>query len=225
MRRLAHTGMLAVMLLGLAISSAYATPMLRLTIGSTTVATITDQGSGDVNPVVGAVTYVYVGTLWSLNVSTGITKPVDGDAIQAYVHLDSVSTSTSAGTLKLEFMETHFGPLPTNWNFFAKLSAVLSSGSINYQAFWDQGNGNFALTNLLTDLTLSGGGGFATASSAAVPVANYPYSITQVVTLNHTASGTSSFDADLRATPEPSALILFGSGLAAIGLWRLRKRA
>src|SRR5713226_8880891 len=85
-----------------------ATPQLLLSDGTTTVV-VTDQGLLDSNPNPGAITYIGpVGSNWSLNVTTGLTKPAVGSALAPELDINTSSTSQSAGTLLIELTDSDF---------------------------------------------------------------------------------------------------------------------
>ena len=95
-----------------AMPTAYGVGTMSLSDGGTTV-TITDNGLGDSNPVIGAVTYVgAVGGNWLVNITTGLSKPVVGSATVPKMDLNSVNaTSGGAGTLTIKWSDDNFGPL------------------------------------------------------------------------------------------------------------------
>ena len=227
MKRFASIALLVLVPLGVVSRSAYGTPMLRLTDGVTTI-NVTDQGVGDANSAVGAITFV--GSIsptskWVFNVTTGVTKPVSGTAASPHMDVSTLNmTSMGPGTLTVQFTETGFGPLAANNSFRADIGGTTTSnGAIIYKTYLDSGNVGFAQTTLLTSQSFVGTPFSGTALSGAVSPAN-PYSLTEVLTITHTGAGQTSLDAELQAVPEPSALLLLGSGLAGFGYLRMRRR-
>jgi hypothetical protein len=141
-----------------------------------------------------------------------------------------VAVNTNApGTLVIEFSETGFtGNIGNPFQLLMTTGGTLAAGgnSFTYKAYIDPTNTLFGQGQLLTSF------GFASSPFMGEQIGNAqalagPYSLTQVVTIVHNTSGsfsTSSFGATLSAVPEPTSVILLGSGLAAIGFAR-RKQA
>ena len=124
-------------------------PVLRLSADGGAPVTITDQLAGDMNPAVGAVTFLGPVGDFSFNVSTGFTKPILGSALSPSMDLNSVDISSAAsGThnLVVEFSDTGFGPV--NSAFHLGIGGT-TTGSVLYQAFLDPANVSFAQTTAL----------------------------------------------------------------------------
>ena len=94
---------------GMAASPAQAQFRLRVEdVGQGVGTIITDQGPGDINPVVGAITFSGpVGTNFIVNVTTGISMPpVPGGIGYAELDLNSVNVaSAGAGTLRITLVQ------------------------------------------------------------------------------------------------------------------------
>ena len=116
-------------------TKADAAAMLRLTdVGTATSVTITDNLAGDSNGAFGAITWIGSLGVWTVNVSTGITKPIF--VKDPHMDLNSVNTSTGAGTLIIEFTDT-------DWNGTGSVKMLIggtTGGTVTYDAYADPGN-------------------------------------------------------------------------------------
>ena len=206
--------------------SAYATPMLKISSGGATctlgdgdVAAVCGgggTGSGDILAGAGSVAGSFSVGNFTVNVSTGITKPAQGSAAFPFMDLNTVNTSTGGGgTLVLEFSETGFTGTGAANIFWGGTAA----GTATYQVFYDPGNVVFTATTQLGTSGLQGPGAYSGTLTGGA--ASGTYSLTQRVTYIHQGSGVSSGDHAL-SIPEPGILSLLGVGLAGIGLIRRR---
>ena len=135
------------MVLALA-SPALAGPItLRLESGGSSV-TVADNGVGDLNSVVGAVTFA--GSLgdFFLNVTTGVSSPVIGDPFTAMLDLNSIDVSMSAGgSLKVTLQNDDFAfPFVAPGGYGRATAEVggvlsgLSGSSVSFQSWVNTGN-------------------------------------------------------------------------------------
>jgi hypothetical protein len=189
---------------------------LRLTQGATVV-TVLDGGAGDSNPVLGAITYIGPVGVFTINVSTGLSKPAIGPAA---MDLNSVNSSTAAGTLTIELTDTDFvGPSPGHtFNV-----GGTSQGTAVFEAGRSDLNAPFALSDSTGALAF-GAGAFSGSAGLGSGIGN-PYSLTIRADITHgSGTRTSSFNAELTPVPAPAGLILAATALPFVGLLRRRLR-
>ncbi|MGA1865754.1 MAG: LPXTG cell wall anchor domain-containing protein [bacterium] len=225
-KRIFIMAIMVVVALSLIAPNTYAIPTLQLTDPMAGLPVIVQDGSPlDLNPIVGAVTYVGtvpssgIGT-WNLNVTTGVTKPEIGDSVQMSMDLNSIdATSVNGGTLIIQFSDDNFGP--GTGSFITEIGGTLGGGpgsSLVYNTYLDTGNILFGEGTPLTSQTFNSSPFLPAFASASVGSFAAPASLTQKVTIVHTRQGLTSFDATLNSVPEPSsALLLLGLLLGGIG--------
>jgi len=211
----------------LASSASHAAFELRLTDEATgNSVTIADGGAGDTNALAGVITFngAIGGTVWGVNVSTGLGYPTIGAADDPQIHLNSVNVSSGGkGTLKLELSQTDFD-LGTNRVAFNTLVGGVSGGGgiADFQTYLDQGNALYGATTLLHD-TGAMTGAFSDAYHGGQDV-DGAFSLTAVGTITHKQASTSSFDVDI-SVPEPGTLAIMGLGLAGLGFASRRRKS
>ena len=205
------------------VGNATAVPTLYLSDGVTSV-TIADGSILDSSPQVGVVTYNGgVGLNWTLNVTTGISKPILGSPKQPWMDLNSVNaTSKGAGTMTIMFSDNNFGP--SSGKLTSKIGGT-TQGKVTMKTYADAGNGIFALTTPLTSQGPLGSGAFASTASCSFS-GGLPFSLTEVATITHTRRAITSFNEELRVPDAGLTVALLGSSLIGLAAFaRTRKTA
>lgn len=187
-----------------------ATPVLRLSTGSTTI-DITDGGALDSNPEVGAITYIGGIGNWFSNVVTGQTN-LGTDSVPIF-DLNAVDKSRNVpGDLVIMLSDAGF--LGDELRQFNASIGGTTYGTLTYSTYY--GVGLFDTSNEIAALgfpyTPFSGSGSVTGTPAQ------SFSMTQVVTISHPSGNNqiTSFNgmlSDPNPVPEPSSLLLLGSGL------------
>jgi hypothetical protein len=214
------------------LTSAFATPTLVLTDGTNT-ATVVAGSDG---------TAMYNGSLgnWLINVTVGLTKPTLGSVLYPEMDVNTLlvsNSSTSASTLYVLWSDSGFGPL-TNTDFVASAGGTLANAngtSVTFNTFYDQNNSiatklsDLANFTQMTTETFTGGGAFSGTQVSPHYNLNASYSLLEEVVVYHPGGSrsflNSSGDFHLQAPiPEPSTLLLFGSGLVALGLMGFKRK-
>ncbi len=196
-------------------ANANAGMILTLYDGTTTV-TVSDGGTGDLDPTTGHIMFVGTVGRWILNVALGESNSPANTA-PAFVDLgyygNFEAQSRGAGTLIVTL--TEIGPFASrgsNVGAITDVGGIQSNGTVAFQSKVNN--------TLLANFAPFTSGAFSGSQSGQVDTTG-GFSLTNVATITHDNSGYTQFG--MRTTvPEPAALGLLGVGL--IGLAFMRKR-
>ena len=222
--------MIVVFAVGALAPTAHAAMFLTLNDGLGHSVLVGDGSTLDQSAAIGVITYNgnLGGGVWTVNITTGISKPVLGGPNEAKMDLNSVNVSSAgAGNLTIALTDTDFA-LPQPGASLTSLIGGTSNGTVQLTSILDPDNSAFAATNTLNDVSLVSPllGPGVIGSSQVVGIGALPtaFSLTQIVTVTHTAPGqVTSFDANT-VVPVPAAVLLGILGLGIAGL-KLRKYA
>ena len=205
------------------ISTAHALTV-RLSDGTTTV-TVNDNGAGDVNPVVGSVTFNGAVGNFTTNVTTGTSKPILPQATLQLASLD-IFSGAGSGTLTIELTDVGFsllgGPartLTSNLTGFTQVNAGTASQCVGFDNLPFDCSPGVTITH-----PVFGPGAISNTMSTTFASTN-PFAITETVKIAFATPGFASFSltsvastAAIAAVPQPRALLLLGLGLAGLGV-------
>jgi hypothetical protein len=203
---------------------ACATAQLWLTDGTTTVK-IVDNGSGDLSSTPGVLLYNDTLGVFDITVRAN-TKPAYSPINPTAMDLFTFTlTSGGPGTLRVMFSDTDFSGAVLTGGMLHVGGTFSGTGSLSVAGYEDNTNTLFGTQNFVGAVTSNVPGSFSGDIGAAFPVAAPPdmFSLTEIATINFTGAGSTSFDAELSAVPEPASFALLG-GLILLTVPVLRRK-
>jgi hypothetical protein len=200
---------------------AHATATLSIFDGVNPLISFTDNGGGDLNSGVGQMFVVTNVGIWSLTITSAITKPALGSPTNPLMDITIQAVSTASGTLNYKFSDNGFGPATGTLNATVSGHVISGAGAtVAYSVFGDPANVVGAETVLLAS---TGTTPLPVVASNSGPLAlPTPFSLTQDVTLNASGASDISVDASFNVVPEPSTIGLVVVGL--LGVLGIRRR-
>lgn len=136
---------------------------------------------------------------WNLDLFFGLTKPAIGSEQEPEVDLFLLANSAGADRVQVIFTDDSF---PNTFQTYIARAGVggTTVGSVSYQTFWDPDNVQFAQQTLIAEFLGLGVGAFS--DQVGIPlVINDIFSLTQIVSIDHSVTGLTSLDANLMLSP------------------------
>jgi hypothetical protein len=161
---------------------------------------------------------VSVGSVFTLNVDTGESKPVLGPGSMDLTTNDVIGSGS--GTLTVLFSDINFTvPATGSGQIQATGGTTVTPGvtSLVYNTWASASNSLFATSNLQTSLSYAAPGSFQSAIGGLVPPSGTTtppgYSLTQQLEISVSGSGHTSGDFTLDVVPEPAGVVLLGTAI------------
>ena len=208
-------------------ANVFAAPVIKLDDGVNSVV-VKDGDPIDANPLDGVVTFnglLDPSSEWTVNGTTGLSKPVLGSPSNPIMVLSSVNVSTTgAGSLTVGLTDWDFTPNPSNMGFAYGIGGT-TNGIVQLDVYADTTNAEFGTDTSLGTLGPFVGGAYDGSNIGSFTAID-DYSLSMIVSISHgSGNGISSFGVEIHpvAVPVPAAIVLLSTGLIGLAGFRHKK--
>ena len=182
--------------------------------------TVTDGGAGDSFAGLGTLAYLGSAGSFTVNVTTGISKPEIGPA-RLSLNSVNITSGTSGGSLEIKLTDTDYsGSFPA---YTADFGAT-TIGTVDFNFFQDSANVEFGEGTNVFNPAPGGPGTFSGTGTGLVSTTPL-FSLTIVANVTQPANSSTNLLAGLVPVPIPPVVYLFGSGLMGLVAVARRRKA
>lgn len=190
---------------------------------------VTDNGSGDTIPAVGAASTAVSAFGYSLLVNTSQSKPIIGSASSPQLDLTFTAT-TSDSILRSVYLYVSDTGFVNSGAYTLSLGGTNSggSGTVTGRAYGGTTNTTLLFSNLIGTVGPETGAAYSDTSSGSFVSSANPYALTLGATITRSSAGTSTGDLNLQVGPVPEpatwAMMLLGFGGIGMAMRRSGRR-
>jgi hypothetical protein len=187
---------------------------LEVSTNGTTWQTITDNGSIDLDPNLGSISFASttVSGYDLIKISSASENTLNGGSLYTNTFQESGTPSTLYVMLS-DFPYNLTLPVTGSVNTLTGLTIQNTGASATLQTYY--GASLFATTNLIADVSLTAPG--YSGQSANIAALSDPFSLTELLTITNSGGISSQVTASLEVSPspvpEPGTLLLIGAGM------------
>jgi hypothetical protein len=195
---------------------------LEVSTNGTTWQTITDNGSNDLDPNLGSISFssTTVAGYDLVKISSASENTLNGGSL----YTNSFEESGAPSTIYVKLSDFPYNvtlPISGGVSTLTGLTIQNAGASATLQTYY--GASLFATTNLISDVSLTAPG--YAGQSANVAALTDPFSLTELLTINNSGGDVSSqvtASLEVSPVPEPGTMLLLGAGMFFLAIYGKR---